>query len=470
MLLTLTATGPDADGLGFLLHKHPDRVQRFSLAVGEATVFYPESGPGRTTAALLLEVDPIGLVHRRGRQGWSLFDHVTDRPYAASSFLSVALGKVFNTALTGRCDARPELAASPLPLEIRVPALPSRPTSLARRLFEPLGWTVDDRPVPLVDPADSAAPASDWGDAPYVDLTLTGTLRLADALSHLYVLLPVLDDAKHYWVSSDEVDKLVRRGGSWLAGHPERELITRRYLGVRRSYVEDATARLDALDERPPTLQDATGPDESDADTATTPLKAQRLDTVLELVREIGARRVADIGCGEGVYLRALLGEPQVEAILGVDVSPRELARAERRLGLDRLSDHQRARITLRQGSVTYVDNALAGYDAILLVEVVEHVDPDRLPSVEASVFGAARPAHVIVTTPNREHNAAYGLPGDAFRHPDHRFEWTRAEFAAWADGVAGRHGYRVDLRPVGEPDADHGPPTQLALFTREDA
>jgi 3' terminal RNA ribose 2'-O-methyltransferase Hen1 len=194
-----------------------------------------------------------------------------------------------------------------------------------------------------------------------------------------------------------------------------------------------------------------------------------RLQAVLDVVREIGAHRVVDLGCGEGHYLRALLAEPAITNLLGVDVSVRALERAGQRLGLERLSDHQRARVHLRQSSVTYRDDALAGYDAILLVEVVEHLEPDRLGSLEANVFGAARPAHVVLTTPNAEFNVRYELAG-SLRHPDHRFEWTRAKLAEWCEAVAARHGYRVTFRGVGELDADLGAPTQLALFSREAA
>ena len=495
MLLTVTLTGPEAGVLGHLLHKHPDRVQTFELPVGRATVFYPQSSDDRTTAALLLEVDPIGMVRRRlkQREGLSLTDYVTDRPYAASSMLAVALGRVFNTALNGRSDSYPEQAATPLPLQLRIPAVPARGRSgpagegLIRRLFEPLGWQVATSEA-------TYGPDGSWGPAPYLDVTLTGAVRLADALSQLYILLPVLDNAKHYWVSPDEVDKLLRRGEGWLADHPERELIVHRYLMRRRSFVEDATTRLNALDglesdDLPDPADDeqavADGPSsdhppqpgETERDPVTipalvegsqTPLKLHRLNTVLGVVHEIGAHRVVDLGCGEGFYLRALLEDPTITEVLGVDVSPRALEHAERRLNLDRRSDHQRAKLTLRQSSVTYRDDALAGFDAILLIEVIEHLEPDRIASLENSVFGAARPQHVIMTTPNREYNRVFEMPEGQLRHPDHRFEWTRAEFTAWAERVAAAHGYRVHFRTVGEVDPTLGSPTQLALFTRD--
>lgn len=480
MLLTLTSTAPNASDLGYLLHKHPDRVQNFPQSFGTAVVYYPEASDDRCTVALQVDVDPIALVRGRGRRGeqGSLAQYVNDRPYAAGSMLSVALGRVFNTALAGRCDARPELPDTPLPLTVHIPALAARGrhddargTALVARLFEPLGWTIDATDTPLAD-------GFDWGSSPYLDVTLTGTLRLADALSHLYVLLPVLDDAKHYWISSDEVDKLVRRGEGWLASHPDRDLITQRYLGARRTFIDDATARLTEIDDLPidttalpdtPESTDGAATDAAVPEAPPSPLRIHRLDAVLQALRDVRAHSVADVGCGEGFYLRALLADPTFTRILGVDVSARELEKAERRLNLDRKSDQQRARLTLRQSSVTYRDDALAGFDALLLVEVIEHLDPDRLPSLEGNVFGSAKPGHVVVTTPNAEHNARYELAPGEFRHADHRFEWTRAEFEEWARRVAAAYGYTVAFRPVGDQDPELGPPTQLALFSQED-
>jgi 3' terminal RNA ribose 2'-O-methyltransferase Hen1 len=458
VLLTLTTTHQPATDLGFLLHKHPDRVQSFDLPVGSARVAYPEAGFDRCTAALLLEVDPIGLA--RGARGSTLGEYVNDRPYAASSLLAVALGRVFNTAMTGRCDARPELAAGPMPLEIRVPALPcDGDPALAHRLFGPLGWRVEAEPVPL-DPEFAG-----WGSSRYVDLRLAGALRLADALHHLYVLLPVLDGDKHYWVGTDEVDKLLRVGAGWLATHPERDLITRRYLAHQSGLTRSALARLADADDLPADrLDDAVPAEPADRPP---PLREQRLATVLGVLREASPARVVDLGCGAGTLLSALLAEPWCRELLGVDVSDRALRQAERRLG--RLPEPVRDRLRLIQSSLTYTDERLAGYDAAVLMEVIEHVDLPRLPSVERAVFGSARPAMLVVTTPNADYNSRYeGLPPGALRHADHRFEWSRAEFAEWAGRVAAEHGYRVELRPVGPDDPEVGPPTQLALFARE--
>lgn len=462
MLLTLSTTMPDPADLGYLLHKHPDRAQAFDTAMGTAHVFWPEVSGERSTVALLLEVDPIELVRgKRGGDGFSLAQYVNDRPYAASSMLSVALGKVFRTALSGRCEARPDLAARAIPLEVRIPALPSRGgQGLVERLFAPLGWTVAATPLPL----DPDVP--EWGDSRYVDATLTGELRLADALSHLYVLMPVLDDTKHYWVSADEVDKLVRTAGGWLATHPERDLVTRRYLAHRKELVRTAVGRLAEVDDaEPEALDNAVVGDDEERPAR---LNEVRVGAVVAALRAEGARTVVDLGCGEGALLRELVRDPAFTKVLGVDVSHRALQIAARRLGFDRMPDSQRARIDLVQSSATYRDDRLSGYDAVVLMEVVEHVDAPRLPALVRGVFAHARPVSVVVTTPNAEHNVRYeGLAPGALRHPDHRFEWTRAEFRAWAEATAAEHGYAVRFLPVGDDDPEVGPPTQLAVFRR---
>ncbi|WP_335939229.1 3' terminal RNA ribose 2'-O-methyltransferase Hen1 [Streptomyces sp. PTD5-9] len=477
MFLTISTTGDlerPATDLGFLLHKHPDKAQAFSTSHGTAHVFYPEASAERCTAALLLEVDPVALVRRgrgKGTDGApdaALAQYVNDRPYAASSLLSVAMSTVFKSALRGVCQARPERARTPLPLRIVVPALPARGgPELVRRLFGPLGWrSLEAVAVPL----DERFP--EWGDSRYVRLVLEGEMRLADALRQLYVLLPVLDDAKHYWVAPDEVDKLLRAGEGWLAAHPEQKLITQRYLSRRRSLTLQAARRLELVrlaesDDLDVEHVDNAVDETVDTEERPVPLAEQRRTAILDALRAAGARRVLDLGCGQGQLVQALLKDVRFTEIVGVDVSVRALTIAARRLKTARMGERQAARVTLQQGSLTYTDKRLQGYDAAVLSEVVEHLDPPRLPALEYAVFGSARPRTVLVTTPNAEYNVRWEtLPAGHMRHGDHRFEWTRAEFRDWARGVAGRHGYGVEFLPVGPDDPEVGPPTQMAVFT----
>ncbi len=463
MLLTVTTTHRPATDLGFLLHKHPDRLQSFGLPFGRAHVVYPEAGEDRCTAALVLDVDPVGLVRRgRGGHGFALAEYVNDRPYVASSFLSVALVTVFKSAMNGVCKERPELVASALPLEAALPAVPARGgEGLVRRLLEPLGYAVEVDPLP-VDPEHP-----EWGTGRHDAQRLRGEVRLADLLGHLYVLLPVLDDDKHYWVDDAEVDKLLRRGEGWLPAHPERELITRRYVKHQRRLYSPALAQ---LEEAAPAAEDddVAAPDPEEALEERVSLRDQRLGTVQAALKASGAGRVLDLGCGSGVLMQRLLRDGDVREVVGVDVSVRALEHAARRLKLDLLSDAQRDRVRLLQSPLTYRDRRLEGFDAAVLVEVVEHLDEPRLAAAARNVFGFARPGTVLVTTPNREFNVRWEtLPVGQMRHPDHRFEWTRAEFAAWTGDVAARYGYRVRFVPIGPEDPEVGPPTQMAVFER---
>ncbi|MEW1634734.1 3' terminal RNA ribose 2'-O-methyltransferase Hen1 [Streptomyces sp. NPDC093801] len=484
MFLTISTTGTTekpATDLGFLLHKHPGRTQAFATSHGTAHVFYPEATDQRCTAALLLEVDPVALVRRgqgKGRGGApdaALAQYVNDRPYAASSLLAVALSGVFRTALKGRCGARPELPGRARPLRIEIPVLPARGgADLVRRLFAPLGWDcVETTPIAL----DEHFPA--WGDSRYLRLVLEGELRLEDALRQLYVLLPVLDDSKHYWVAPDEVDKLLRAGDGWLAAHPEHALITARYLARHKRLTQSAMERLELArlaeadgseaEELDNAVGEAAGPDGGQRERSV-PLAVRRRDAVLAVLREAGAARVLDLGCGEGQLVQALLRDTAFTEIVGVDVSVRALTTASRRLRPERMGERQSSRVRLLQGSLAYTDKRLAGYDAAVLSEVIEHLDLPRLPALEYAVFGSARPRTVLVTTPNVEYNVRWeSLPAGRLRHRDHRFEWTRGEFRAWADRVATRHGYAVAYRPVGDEDPEVGPPTQMAVFTRAD-
>lgn len=467
MLLTVTTTHTPAQDLGYLLHKHPDRVQKFSQSFGTATVFYPEASDERCTAALLLDIDPIKLARSRKKNApdFSLAQYVNDRPYAASSLLGVALADVFSTARAGRCASRQELADAAIPLEIHIPVLPCRGgPDIARRFFEPLGWTVEADQIAL------DAEFADWGSSRYVRLRLRGVVRLADALNQLHVLLPVLDESKHYWQGPDEVDKLLRSGESWLAQHPESTLITRRYLGRSSGLTRAALARLAELgDEVESAVEPAEDEEALQPEAKRIPLNTQRHDAVHQALLAIGARSVIDLGCGPGQFLARLMKTREFTRVVGCDVSTRSLHQAVRRLHLDRLSEREAERVEVFQAALTYEDPRFAGFDAAVLMEVIEHLDPPRLEALERVVLGAATPTSVIVTTPNSDYNVLYeGLVG--MRHPDHRFEWGRAEFAIWSDRVATTYGYSVELSGVGDEDAALGQPTQLAVFTRNSA
>ena len=459
MLLTITTTHRPAMDLGYLLHKNPARAQTFDLSVGKAHVFYPEASDGRCTVALLVDINPVTLARTSRRA--SLRQYVNDRPYVASSFMSTALLKVFGSAMSGSSKDRPQLAVTPIPLTARLAMLPSRGGEpILRRLFEPLGYEVTARSHQL----DDRFPA--WGMSEYLTVELNGRQTLANLLQHLYVLIPTLDDDKHYWVDRAEVDKLMLRGGDWLARHPARDLIVQRYLKGLRSFTTEAFERL--LEEDPQLADGDALESAEEAIEKPLGLADQRMEAVAGVLKAAGARRVLDLGCGEGRFLRRLLHEPFAEELVGIDASMSALARAKERLGIDRLPGIQRSRVKLLHSSLTYRDSRLAGFDGAAVIEVVEHLDPERLPAFERSVFEFAAPGVVALTTPNVDYNVRFrSLRPGQLRHPDHRFEWSRRDFQGWSESVADRFGYGVTFEGVGAEDAEVGAPTQMAVFKR---
>lgn len=459
MFLSITTTQHPATNLGYLLHKHPDKVQTFSTAGGKAHVFFPEASDDRCTAILLLDIDPVELVRTLKVPGQSrvLQHYVNDRPYVASSFTSSAISNVYSSALNGRCSDRPEWVDLPIALEAQIPALKVKGgLGLLERIFHPLGYTLRAERLPL----DEQFP--EWGESSYFSITLQHQIPLQHLLQHLYVLLPVFDYERHYYISSNDIEVLLKKGETWLKDHPEREYIVRRYLNnahlskmALARFNEDEDTELEEIEPVPAAEEERIN------------LHQLRLNAALEVLKASEAKTVLDLGCGEGRLLKMLLREGQFTRIVGADVSFQTLQVAARRLYLKEMTPKQKERIELLQSALTYRDRRFVGFDAGALIEVIEHLDLERLPALERAVFEFARPKTVVVTTPNREYNAHYNMAEDKLRHRDHRFEWTRQEFATWVNGVAEKFGYIARIEGVGEEDPNWGAASQMAVFQR---
>lgn len=461
MLLTISTTHQPATDLGWLLHKHPEKIQSFDLSAGKAHIFYPKATKEECTAALILDIDSIDLVRKLKVPGKNLMlqHYVNDRPYTASSFMSVAISKVYSSALNGKCKDRPELLNQAWPFCVKLSAVKvSGGETAIRKIFEPLGYEI------IVEEQVLDAEFPEWGTSPYFTIDLKNNISLEDLLTHLYILLSVFDKERHYWVSQNEVDKLLEKGDKWLSTHPEKEFIVRRYLKNIGVLARDAMERLE---------QDSVKETEGESEVKKKQeerrqgLHQVRLEAAKEALKKAGATTVVDLGCGEGKLLRLLLKERQFKKILGMDVSMRSLQIAKERLYLDNMAPKQKERIELIQGSLTYKDDRLKGFDAAAIIEVIEHLEPERLQAFERVVFEQARPEIIVLTTPNSEYNALYEfLPEGQFRHDDHRFEWSRSEFMEWTNDICERYGYTVEMSGVGEEGEKVGCPSQMAVFT----
>ena len=470
MLFTINYVGKNATDLGYLLHKNPYRPQTADFNFGRVHVFYPEASEESCTAALLLDMDPIDLARGRpGSPARGLFDYVNDRPYVSSSFMSTAISRIYGTAMAGRCETKQELADTALDLSVTLTMLPCRGnTDMLEKVFAPLGYEISWDEYPL----DECFP--EWGLACYVNLKLHGKKRLRDLLRHIYVLIPVFDFRKHYWIGEDEIDKLLSHGEGWLENHPEKNFITRRYFTRIKPYYRLALERMEQNEGETSTETEDIIEEKTEIELS---LNEQRLAAVAEELKACGADSVIDLGCGEGNLLQLLIKEKSFTTLAGSDVSVSALERAADRLKLEPPWEDreytiktagQKKHLKLFQSSLYYRDKRFKGYDAAVIVEVIEHLDQSRLPSFESIIFTDAAPLTVIITTPNKEYNINYkGFTEDSFRHPDHRFEWSRREFRAWAEAVACRYGYSLRIEEIGQRDDELGSPTQMGVFTK---
>lgn len=467
MLLTISTTnwsGHPATDLGYLLVKHPERIRSVDATFGKAHCFFPEASEDRCTAAVVLEIDPVKLV-RRGKAE-TIFDYVSDRPYVSSSFMCVAISTLFGTSMQGVCKDKPELLDDPLPLEAKVFSVPVKARrdreDLLRKLFEPLGYVVEVENLPL----NQNFP--EWGTSHYFNITLRGNVRVKDLLNHLYVLIPVLEGEKHYAVREFEVDKLERHGAGWLDSHPMREAIMARYLEYKRNLVNDAQNR---IPEAPTPDEDGVEAEEGDGVDAereierTLPLWKSRILAVKDILAKEKVTSAVELGCGDGKVLASVASEKssekKIEKLAGMDVSMRSL-----RIASDRLRRAGRLDVPLYHGALTYRDERLEGFDAVILMEVIEHLEPHRLDAAMQVVFGEIRPRIAVLSTPNRAYNVRFKFPlHNGLRHRDHRFEFTTKEFILWCGEVAKKFGYDVSVGPVGDEDPEVGPPSLIATF-----
>lgn len=454
MLLTINYKGNNTQDIGFLFHKNPNRPQEFKLTYGKAYVFYPEVSNDSTTIALLLDINSLDLA--RGKEEGEtkgLFDYVNDRPFVSSSFMSSAIANVFGTAMSGRSKEKQELINENLNLTVKIHMLPCKgDKEFINKIFEPLGYKVE------IEKFLNDEKFPEWGESKYVNVILKNSIPLKDLLKHIYVLIPVFDRQKHYYMANDEVNKLLKHGEGWIKEHPYSEYIIRRYFENKKRYIN----KFKKLFKDEVEIQE----DEEAIEEKPT-LNKKRLDTVVETIKEYKGERILDLGCGEGRLIKLLLKDNEIEKITGVDVAISVLDKAKLRLKHEDLSEKLKDKLDLFQGSITYYDKRFLNHDIVCLIEVIEHLDLNRLESLEKVVFELTHPKTIIVTTPNFEYNVNYENIGEnSLRHGDHRFEWTEKEFINWANLVCNKYGYKVEFKYIGDYDEKGKTPTQMGVFT----
>ena len=476
MFLSLAVTGEHAPDLGFVLYKHPDRMYEKANSRGRIIGVFSENEPARAEFCLVVEVDPVERV--RG-VSWDrgIASYVEPMPFLAASHVSQAISQALGSAMNGvlaskdpETDARVRAAGVlPWPLEIKVGPVRCSPWMI-ERLFGHLGWNVAIASHPL------EVPGRTDDDRPLHVFTLTGSATVSDALAQLYVLLPVLDPNRHYFYDESEVRKLFDKGGDWLNDHPYRDVIISRYLSKSKELREYARSLFGKFQEKKSDEELQADYDEwsetfggMDDDGSPHALRHAR---ILSDIASWGVRSVVDLGCGEGKLLEGLARIAQDMRVVGVEPSVRDLERARKNLSRNPGKTVD-PRVTLIHGSAIYADERLKGFDAAVLSEVIEHVDPDRLSHLARSVFGVMRPNRVVVTTPNGDYNAWFDLRPGEFRHADHRFEWSRPECEAWVTAVSAEYGYHSEITGAGgfygDRDDRHGEVSHYIVFTKKE-
>jgi 3' terminal RNA ribose 2'-O-methyltransferase Hen1 len=443
------------------------------MSFGEGYVYFQENPQGDNSLSLLVDVDPLATVQGRGQLSHMDGLYVNDRAYVPSSLLTSALTKAFGTALSGRCKERPELASTPIDWTVSVPVVTSDwRTEILWSLFGPLGYEVRMAHVEREGHRSSHPDVA--SDLTGVKLCTTATMR--EVLSHLVVLIQVLDQDNHRWLDEQDLDPFMRRVEGWLPEHPYGMFILKRALKHQKHLIKaviakfpaivDSQARISSINSE---MWDASQLEEY-ADQPLS-LNRQRFAVVQELIERLQPRSLVDLGCGDGSFIGFLANGAllhPMERIIGMDVSASELARAKTRMEHLSSLPGRRTPVEWLLGSLLYRDPRIKGLDMAILIEVIEHIDPWRLPALERQVFGEGGYASIVVTTPNREFNLIYGLSEEhSLRHRDHRFEWTRQEFQEWVQKIASQYGYEWQIQGIGTVSLDHGSPSQMVLFQK---
>ncbi|PYF06198.1 3' terminal RNA ribose 2'-O-methyltransferase Hen1 [Ureibacillus chungkukjangi] len=447
MQLTIRGTGQDIQVISYLLAKNPNNLYERRVSGHLVRMFFSQFSEEEVEVTFFVTPDPIEL-SRNNSKVYDITSYINDREFVVSSIFCTFLRTALGTALNGKpVEEYEPWVNHPFPLEFSFGPVASQLTDQdIQSLFQPLGYAVEI----TYGEADYNMDFKSKSSARFI--TLKGSTTLQMGLRQLFVLIPVLDNYKHYYIDEQEVEKIVRYGEGWLDKHPKREFILRQALRFKEVYGQFENQHTKKENESSPKLR----------------LNDLRYDKIVGKVNQLKRKEtVVDLGSGEGKLSEKLGFIDGVKEILAVEPSESATLKALKRF---EKAAQDKNFVKPRQifGSLFYYDERLKGKDVLILCEVIEHIDEYRLPKIIQTILQDYRPRTLIITTPNQEYNEVYGMGGD-YRHPDHRFEWTREEFQTWCKTQNENHEYNIAFDGIGEEHELHGYPTQMCLFTRKE-
>ncbi|MDN4617361.1 3' terminal RNA ribose 2'-O-methyltransferase Hen1 [Paenibacillus sp. PsM32] len=481
MYLTIKATGEHANMISHLLAKNPHNLYDRTEKGARVRLVYTSFEPHDTEAILFVTPDPIELV-KGTPDHYDITQYINDRELAVSSLFCSYIRPALGTALNGKPKADyMNWVDYQFDLQMTFgPVASDLPDHVVESLFQPLGYEVQMERGEI----DYSFDLKNRSTVRHIQIS--GQQTLQQMLRQVYILIPVLDNYKHYYINEDEIERLRRYGEGWLSTHPQHDLMIKRSLRfaplikeyeqqvandasmdtllteISTHSVEDATAQAESAE--PLEIIDGL---ETTIEPPVVRLNELRYRAIVEQVSLLPQRKqVIDFGAGEG-KLSVRLGQIEgVEQVWAVEPSMQSQLRAiDRFAKLEGRTDDVIPVITT--GSLFYRDERWIDQDVIILCEVIEHINEVRLPQVIHTLFTDYRPQTLIITTPNREYNEVYDMDTEEIRHADHRFEWTRAEFEQYCTQWIQNRPYTFTISGIGEKHEQYGQPTQMVVFHR---
>lgn len=482
MYLTIKATGEHASMISHLLAKNPHNLYDRTEKGARVRLVYTSFQPQDTEAMLFVTPDPIELV-KGTPDHYDITQYINDRELAVSSLFCSYIRPALGTALNGKPKADYiDWVDYRFTLQMTFgPVASDLPDHVIESLFQPLGYEVQIERGEI----DYSFDLKNRSTVRHIQIS--GQQTLQQMLRQLYILIPVLDNYKHYYINEDEIERLRRYGEGWLSTHPQHDLMIKRSLRFAplvKEYEQQVAkeSSIDALSTEISTNSIQSNKEqaqsteqqlerintiETETETPVVRLNELRYRAIVEQVSLLPQRKqVIDFGAGEG-KLSVRLGQIEgVEQVWAVEPSMQSQLRAiDRFAKLEGRTDDVIPVITI--GSLFYRDERWVDQDVIILCEVIEHINEVRLPQVIHTLFTDYRPQTLIMTTPNREYNEVYQMDADEIRHTDHRFEWTRAELEQYCTQWIQNRPYTFTISGIGDKHEQHGQPTQMVVFRR---